>query len=110
MSLPRPQLLANKVCAVTGGTTGIGRAIALAFLRHGARGVVVNHRDSPAQADRLASLHADADAGGRLLGVHGDIAQPAAGRDLVAQAVARFGGLDVFVSNAGVCRFADFFE
>ena len=109
MSSPQP-LLAGKVCAITGGTTGIGRAIALAFLRHGARGVVVNHRDSADQADRLASLHAEADAGDRLLGVYGDISQPAAGRDLVAQAVARFGSLDVFVSNAGICRFTDFLE
>ena len=40
----------------------------------------------------------------------GDISKPETGKDFVAKTVEAFGRLDVFVSNAGVCQFADFLE
>lgn len=40
----------------------------------------------------------------------GDISQPETGRDFVSKTVEKFGRLDVFVSNAGVCQFAEFLE
>ena len=46
----------------------------------------------------------------RFLLVAGDITQPETGRDFVAKAVEAFGRLDVFVSNAGVCKFEEFLE
>jgi L-rhamnose 1-dehydrogenase len=47
---------------------------------------------------------------GRFITVPGDISQPETGRDFVAKTVEAFGRLDVFVSNAGVCKFEEFLE
>lgn len=46
----------------------------------------------------------------RFITVTGDISQPETGKEFVAKTVEAFGRLDVFVSNAGVCQFADFLE
>ncbi|KAF2140069.1 uncharacterized protein K452DRAFT_193757, partial [Aplosporella prunicola CBS 121167] len=113
-----PRLLANKVAAITGGATGIGRAIALEYLRQGAR-VAVNHLGDAASEASFASLVAEAEAAGvgngsaqeqRLIAVPGDIAKQETAARLVARTVETWGRLDVFVSNAGVCRFADFLD
>jgi len=95
---------------------GIGRAIALAYLRHGAH-VAVNHLGDTTSTKTAASLSAEAavlassiHGVGRLITMAGDISDPATGNELVAKAVAEFGRLDVFVSNAGVCQFAEFLE
>jgi L-rhamnose 1-dehydrogenase len=45
-----------------------------------------------------------------FIAVAGDIAQPETGRDFITKTVAAFGRLDVFVSNAGVCKFEEFLE
>ncbi|KID97232.1 short-chain dehydrogenase, partial [Metarhizium majus ARSEF 297] len=77
--MPLTGLLAGKTAIITGGTTGIGRAICLEFLRQGAS-VVVNHLGLDKDKQHLDSL--------------------------VAEAAAR--RVDICVSNAGVCTFADF--
>lgn len=46
----------------------------------------------------------------RFIAVAGDISQPETGREFVAKTVEAFGRLDVFVSNAGVCKFEEFLE
>lgn len=46
----------------------------------------------------------------RFIAVPGDISQPETGQRFVADTLEAFGRLDVFVSNAGVCQFADFLE
>jgi len=73
--------------------------------------VVVSHVGHPtAQAD-FDSMTADVEAAGFkdcLLQVMGDITHPDASEELVQTAVKSFGKLDIFVSNAGVCQFADF--
>ncbi|PWY77218.1 short-chain dehydrogenase [Aspergillus sclerotioniger CBS 115572] len=113
--MPLPQLLVGKVAAITGGLTGIGRAIALDYLRHGAK-VAVNHLGGPKEEPLITAMHKDVseitgnDEGNRFLLVTGDITQPETGRDFVAKAVETFGRLDVFVSNAGVCKFEEFLE
>jgi L-rhamnose 1-dehydrogenase len=48
--------------------------------------------------------------GARFITVAGDVSQPETGRDFVAKTVEVFGRLDVFVSNAGVCKFEEFLE
>lgn len=112
MEQPVFPLLANKSCAITGGLTGIGRAIALGFLAHGAN-VAINYLGSPSDQPHLEKLMQDAKvaAGGdetRFAAVPGDVADPATGKALVDKSIDRWGRLDVFVSNAGVCEFADF--
>jgi len=111
-------LLAGKTAIITGGTTGIGRAICLEFLRQGCS-VAVNHLGLERDRPHLASLESEAaaigeadGAAGRLAHLAGDVRDPATGPALVAFAVETFGTgrLDVCVSNAGVCAFADFLD
>ncbi|OJJ57737.1 hypothetical protein ASPSYDRAFT_69856 [Aspergillus sydowii CBS 593.65] len=117
MSLP--QLLTGKVAAITGGLTGIGRAIALEYLRHGAY-VAVNHLGGTNDEPLVAALKKDVaglltstkqeTSGDRLIIVSGDIAKPETGTEFIQKTVHTFGRLDVFVSNAGVCRFEEFLD
>lgn len=114
--MPPTSLLSSKNAAITGGTTGIGRAIALGFLAQGCN-VAVNHLGLASDASLLASLIEEAkalkekDAGaGELIEVQGDISLPETGKELVKRVVDKWGGLDVFVSNAGVCKFAEVLE
>lgn len=109
-------LLLSKTAAITGGTTGIGRAIALEYIRQGCN-VAINHLDLPTDAHHKASIVSEAaaikasdDKAGRLIEVAGDVTKPETGKNLVEVAVKEFGRLDIFVSNAGVCQFAEFLE
>ncbi|KAG9246760.1 glucose 1-dehydrogenase [Calycina marina] len=109
-------LLTSKTAAITGAATGIGRAIALEYVRQGCN-VVVNHLDLPSDSHHKASLLAEAasikekdEKAGKLIEVAGDVTKPETGKELVEAAVIEFGRLDVFVSNAGVCQFAEFLD
>ena len=89
--------LADRVALVTGGSSGIGRAVAGELARRGAT-VVVTSRDearATAAADDIAAL------GGRSLGVAVELTRPGAAQALVERAVGAFGRLDVLVNNAG---------
>ena len=101
------KLLEGKVAAITGAVTGIGRAIALDYIRHGAS-VAVNHFPDDKSAAQFEELKKEAGEGAALIAVAGDISKPETGQELVKKAVEKFGRLDIFVSNAGVCQFADF--
>ncbi|KAF2216064.1 hypothetical protein CERZMDRAFT_34278 [Cercospora zeae-maydis SCOH1-5] len=100
-------LLQGKVAAITGAVTGIGRAIALDYLRHGAS-VAVNYYPDAKSASQFEDLSKEVGEDAKLIGVPGDITRPETGQELVKKTVEKFGKLDVFVSNAGVCQFADF--
>ncbi|KAI1491758.1 short-chain dehydrogenase/reductase SDR [Biscogniauxia mediterranea] len=101
-------LLAGKVAIVTGGVTGIGRAIARDYIRHGAC-VAVNFLGDPASQAHFETLKREIGGNAdRLIGVAGDIGERATGAELVRQTVDKFGSLDVFVANAGVSQFRDF--
>lgn len=113
-----PHLLSGKTAVITGGTTGIGRAIALSFLSHGAD-VTVNHLGLPSDAHHLSTLLTEAAAlrssdpsAGTLSHLPGDVRDPETGRKLVEHAVERgaSGRLDICVSNAGICTFAEFLD
>ncbi|MGW7355291.1 SDR family oxidoreductase [Streptomyces sp. NPDC054802] len=83
---------AGRAVIVTGGTRGIGRSIAEAFLAVGADVVVCGRGEPPSLPE----------AGGRsALFCRTDVRDPAAAEDLVDHAVSRFGRLDVLVNNAG---------
>jgi NAD(P)-dependent dehydrogenase (short-subunit alcohol dehydrogenase family) len=85
------------VVLITGALTGIGRATAVAFAREGARLVVSGRHDDAghALATELRDLGAEAEF------VRADVRHDDDVRNLVAQAVARFGRLDIAVNNAG---------
>jgi len=87
--------LANKTALITGAGTGIGRAIALAYLREGARVALVGRRKEPLEA--IAR-----EAGDTVLVLTGDVSKQADIDHMLAETAARFGGLHVLVNNAGV--------
>jgi 3-oxoacyl-[acyl-carrier protein] reductase len=97
-----PAQLDGKVAIVTGGSRGIGRAIAAALLDAGAQ-VAITGR-SP---DSLAQAEADLQGGHRLLPVTADVASEADVHRLMRETAARFGGIDILVNNAGVGRMTD---
>jgi 3-oxoacyl-[acyl-carrier protein] reductase len=90
--------LDGKVAVVTGSSGGIGLAIATEFAREGAS-VVVNSRDASKAENAARSL---ADQGLRVSGFAADIRRPEEAQALAAAAVERYGGLDIWVNNAGV--------
>ncbi len=95
-----PQL-SGKVAIVTGAAVGMGREIAVAYAREGAR-VVVNYSKSRREAEETADLARQA--GGEPLPVQADVSQDAQVRAMVQQTLDRFGRLDVLVNNAGVTQ------
>jgi NAD(P)-dependent dehydrogenase (short-subunit alcohol dehydrogenase family) len=90
--------LEDRIAVVTGGDSGIGRAVALAFAREGAD-VVLSYLDAE-QEDAEESRRAIEGSGRRAELVPGDLADPAACSELVRRAVERFGRIDVLVNNA----------
>jgi 3-oxoacyl-[acyl-carrier protein] reductase len=91
--------LDGKIALVTGGSRGIGAAIAKDLATNGAV-VVFTYATAADQAVAVAKqIEAD---GGRALAIQADIGDPAAVADAVRQAVEEFGGLDILVNNAGV--------
>ncbi len=87
----------GKTVLITGGATGIGRATALAFASEGAA-VMIGDIDARA-AETVSLIEA---AGGKAAFLKTDVTDPAALEALVADCVARFGGMDMAFNNAGV--------
>jgi L-rhamnose 1-dehydrogenase len=113
-ALPAWNLLKGKTAAITGGTTGIGRAIVLAYITQGCN-VAVNHlglaQDEGYRHSLLDEVKAIKSRGvnaGEVLELPGDVTDPETSVKLVQQAVSRWGKLDVFVANAGVFKQAEF--
>jgi 3-hydroxybutyrate dehydrogenase/3-oxoacyl-[acyl-carrier protein] reductase len=88
--------LEGRVAVVTGGTRGIGRAIAEAFLEEGAN-VVVSGRS----ADKGRQALEEMDAGKRAHFIAGDVMSQSDVESLIDEAAERFGSLDILVNNAG---------
>ena len=89
--------LAGRAAIITGADSGIGRAVAIAFAREGAD-VLISFLDENDDAEETA--HWVREAGRRAVLVAGDISSPAHCREIVQQAVAEFGRLDILVNNA----------
>jgi len=90
--------LEGRKAIITGGDSGIGRAVAVAFAREGADVVLSYLEEEQADADQTAQVVKDA--GRKAVTVAGDIQDEAHCRRLVESAVSELGGLDILVSNA----------
>jgi L-rhamnose 1-dehydrogenase len=100
-------LLKDKVVLVTGASRGIGRATAIECARQGAD-VGLNVFRDPRAAEEVAQ--AIRDLGRKVVIFDGDVADPDNAPAFVQAAVAGLGGVDVFVSNAGICPFHAFLD
>ncbi|GAA3439199.1 SDR family oxidoreductase [Kutzneria kofuensis] len=90
--------LTDKVAVITGGDSGIGRAVAIAYAREGAD-VLINYLDEE-KSDAEETLRWVREAGRRGVGVAGDLREESVCQEVVERAVAEFGRIDVLVSNA----------
>ena len=104
----RTQSTGDPVAIVTGSSSGIGRAVAKAFLARGTR-VVLNGRNRE-RLDQTAAELSDETSGDLIAVVPGDIGARSTGETLAATAIERFGRLDVLVNNAGTFEPRPFLE
>lgn len=102
---PRP--FEGRVAVVTGGSRGIGRAVAESLLAAGAD-VVISGRSIDGLREAADGLAAGdvSDGGGRLETVEADVRRPDGAARPIRTAIDRFGGLDILINNAGVGHFA----
>jgi NAD(P)-dependent dehydrogenase (short-subunit alcohol dehydrogenase family) len=90
--------LLDRKAIITGGDSGIGRAVAIAFAREGADVLIAYLSEEEEDAQEVRALVEEA--GRNALLVPGDIASPDHCRDIVARAVSAFGRVDILVNNA----------
>lgn len=90
--------LENKAAIVTGGGSGIGKAICLLYAAEGAK-IIVSDVDEEGGNATVAAIK---DKGGNALFVKADVSKEADNNMLVEQAVKQFGGLNITVNNAGI--------
>lgn len=100
-------LLKDKVVLITGGSRGIGAAVAVEMAKQGADVAINSHSGGDAAAEVIAAVEAH---GRRCISVEGDVALPEMATAFVNAAVEAFGKVDVFVSNAGICPFHAFLD
>lgn len=97
--------LTGRKALITGGDSGIGAAVAIAFAREGADVVLSYLAEEQEDAERIAQLVRDA--GRRVVLAPGDVADEAHARSLVHTAVDRLGGLDLIANVAGRQQFVE---
>lgn len=88
--------LAGRRILVTGGASGIGRAIVLELTRQGAAVAVADRQASDPVVDEVRAL------GGRAVGVRADVSQASSVQDMLGSVMSLLGGLDGLVNNAGI--------
>src|SRR5215470_16166221 len=93
-----PQPLANRTALVTGASSGIGRAAALALAQRGADVVVHYNRNEAGAQECVAEVHA---LGRRATAIQGNLVRRADARAVVEAAQTKLGGIDLLVNNAG---------
>ncbi|HEY7986028.1 MAG TPA: SDR family oxidoreductase [Methylophilaceae bacterium] len=108
---PRPQYidpayrgsdkLAGKVAVITGGDSGIGRAVAIHFAVEGAN-VVINYLSDQEQGDADKTIALIKENGAEAVAIRGDVSDEEFCRDLIQHVIVKFGKLDILVNNAAV--------
>lgn len=91
----------GKNVVVTGGSRGIGRAIAIEFGKKGAN-VVINYVSSDAEAEKVAEEIKSL--GGNAILVKGDVSSFEEGKKLIDETVKVFGTIDILINNAGITK------
>lgn len=94
-----PLRLRNKVAVITGGDSGIGRAVAIAFAKEGADVVIAyreDNEDARQTATRIETI------GQQCLLIAGDISKPAHCKKIIQKTIDHFGKLDILINNAAV--------
>ena len=101
-------VLTDRICIVTGGSSGIGRGIALEFAREGARVAVVDRQETPLrgkyhETDTTTPTVSEIEnLGAEGLFLQADVADEAQVAHVIQRTLEHFGGLDVLVNNAGI--------
>ena len=99
--------LQNQIALVTGGSSGIGEGCALALGAAGAA-VAVNYLSDAGEAERVvAAIRAG---GGEALAIRADVSKETDVQRMVAEAIKRFGTIDILINNAGLQQDAPFHE
>lgn len=96
---------ADTIIAVTGASTGLGRAIAVGAAQQGAKAVIINFASSVAEAEETARQVKEA--GAEAILVQGDVGEDETCRTMAA-AAERFGRIDALFANAGTTRIAPY--
>src|SRR5437879_2599844 len=96
-----PGILDNTVALVTGGSRGIGRAIALTLAEAGAH-VMISYRSASQEADAVVGEIKGK--GGQAMAFQTDISQFDPSREMVETIVSKFQRLDILVNNAGITK------
>ena len=93
------QRLEGKVAIITGGDSGIGRAVAIAFVKEGAQVCIAyhkDHRDAKDTAKRIKEL------GGECLLIAGDVSDEAHCKKIVRTVISEWGKIDILINNAAI--------
>lgn len=101
MSYPEGLSLENRVALVTGGSRGIGSAIALELANRGAA-VAVNYIKSAQAADEIVDKIKKA--GSKAISLQADVSDFSSAQDLIKGTIKTLGGLDILINNAGITR------
>jgi len=100
--------LADKTALITGGDSGIGRAVALAFAKEGAS-ILISYLPEEEQ-DAQVTVSAVQEVGGEVICSPGDLRDEAYCREVVALAGKHFGAIDILVNNAALQKYFESFE
>ncbi len=99
--MSEPQLLDGKIAIVTGGSRGIGRAIAVDLAANGATVVVNYHSSGDAAQEVVAAILAN---GGSATAIQADVSDFESAKALVKSTLDSYGQVDILVNNAGTTR------
>src|ERR1035437_7624695 len=91
----------RRVAIVTGGGTGIGRAVSIKLAKEGCAVAVVYSRS---ESDALATVEVIRQSGGEAVAIRADISDDVQVTTMVAEVMKRFGRIDYLVNNAGITR------